>query len=332
MKGNCYDIFKYLNPKDNDKLSLFSECDINELICYLDKFYLEYRDNLGFSRDITFGVEIESENLIYSLSGLNDIFMNGLLGDWLVRNDSSLDKGCEIKSPKLVDSIHNWLSLSRVCYILNKYSKIGKNSGGHVHIDSGILGKEGNNWLNFIRLWASYENVIFRFCYGEHLTHRPSILSFANMVANQFVLDYEQLKNSKINYLVIAHSLSHNNKNLAVNFKNVGGEKNTIEFRCPNGTLNPVIWQNNINLFVHLLEYSKSSKFDEDIISKRFLSVSEEFVSLSYYKDIFIDQALELCDLIFDNNLDKIYFLRQYLKNFEIGNFPLELAKPFVRV
>ena len=35
------------------------------------------------------------------------------------------------------------------------------------------------------------------------------------------------------------------------------------------------------------------------------------------YNQIYLEQALELCDMIFDNNLDKIYFLRQYLKSFE---------------
>ena len=31
-----------------------------------------------------------------------------------------------------------------------------------------------------------------------------------------------------------------------------------------------------------------------------------------------MDQALELCDMIFTNNLDKVYFLRQYLKSFQV--------------
>ena len=33
-----------------------------------------------------------------------------------------------------------------------------------------------------------------------------------------------------------------------------------------------------------------------------------------------------------DNNLDKVYFLRQYLKSFEIGNNTLEKAKQFTKV
>lgn len=33
------------------------------------------------------------------------------------------------------------------------------------------------------------------------------------------------------------------------------------------------------------------------------------------YGEIFLPEALEFSDMIFDNNLDKVYFLKQYLKN-----------------
>ena len=43
---------------------------------------------------------------------------------------------------------------------------------------------------------------------------------------------------------------------------------------------------------------------------------------------IYVDDALEFVDLIFDNNMDKIYFLRQYLKSFEVSD-EYEIAKSF---
>ena len=36
------------------------------------------------------------------------------------------------------------------------------------------------------------------------------------------------------------------------------------------------------------------------------------------YNEIYIEQSLELCDMIFSNNLDKIYFLKQYLKQLKV--------------
>ena len=67
------------------------------------------------------------------------------------------------------------------------------------------------------------------------------------------------------------------------------------------------------------------------------------FASLSNYKEYYfnifpipkeglklmnyLEQAVELADLIFDNNLDKVYFLRQYIKSFEKGTKPFARAK-----
>ena len=50
------------------------------------------------------------------------------------------------------------------------------------------------------------------------------------------------------------------------------------------------------------------------------------------YDEIFLDQALEFADLIFTNNLDKIYFLKQYLKGFELANEKKKIADPFTRI
>ena len=89
----------------------------------------------------------------------------------------------------------------------------------------------------------------------------------------------------------------------------------TVEFRVPNGTFDEIIWQNNINLFIKMMLYCKSDKYDEDIICKRKRIVEDNFSVLSSYSSIYLEQALELADMIFDNNLDKLYFLKQYIKD-----------------
>ena len=111
-------------------------------------------------------------------------------------------------------------------------------------------------------------------------------------------------------------------KCVAVNFKHYHTLR-TLEFRCPNGTFNPTIWQNNVNLFVKMMKYSSSSKFDKEYIDKRIKPIC-----INEANKIYLEDALELADLIFDNNLDKIYFLRQYLKSFEKSN-EYKLAKSF---
>ena len=92
----------------------------------------------------------------------------------------------------------------------------------------------------------------------------------------------------------------------------------TIEFRCPNGTLDPAIWQNNVNLFAKMLYYSGSTSFDDDTVQKRHEIILTRFADLQYYDEIYLEQALEFCDIVFTNNLDKINFLKQYLKSLNI--------------
>ena len=51
------------------------------------------------------------------------------------------------------------------------------------------------------------------------------------------------------------------------------------------------------------------------------------------YSEVNIEEALEFVDLVFDNDLDKVYFLRQYIKNYE-ENFKINkavMAKTFVK-
>ena len=72
-------------------------------------------------------------------------------------------------------------------------------------------------------------------------------------------------------------------------------------------------------MIINMLLYTKNSKFDLDIIERRKseLKSNSLFGRFDYYDEVFLDQALEFCDLIFDNNYDKVYFLKQYLKSFE---------------
>jgi hypothetical protein len=91
-------------------------------------------------------------------------------------------------------------------------------------------------------------------------------------------------------------------------------QNNTVEVRCPNGTLENAIWQNNINFFVKLLAYVNSDKFDEDLINKKFEKLKNAFTIYDYYL-LDIPTAVELSDMLFDNNLDKLNFMSQYWKD-----------------
>jgi len=322
---NDESIFKYLPSSDNTEISKINPGDLHELLLLLNNFYLTLRDNLDLDQSITFGLEIECEksNDKKIKKDLNSLTLND---KWLVVPDRSLDQGIEIVSPILKDNKRNWIDLEKVCSVINKYAIIDRNAAGHVHVGSHILGKERESWINFIMLWSVYENIIYRFSYGEYLSARPSLKEYALPISSSLWYDYEKIIDYNINLESMIERIMYG-KYSAFNLMNVYLSKinrflkgNTIEIRCPNGTLNSVIWQNNVNFFTKLLLYCRSEKFNNDIVCQRKRINSDEYISLVYYDEIFLDQALELCDMIFDNNLDKLYFLRQYLKSFEVSN------------
>ena len=331
--NNKYEIFKLFNPNDNTKLTEIKNDDLLELIILIDDINIELRNSLGFSKDITFGFEIEFEqtNTQKVKTLINKFFPNS---DWKCDYDDSLLDGVEIISPILNDTNSTWRDLKNVCQIGKENGKVSQNSGAHVHVGAHIFNAQKDSFLNFIKLWSIYENIIFRFSYGEFLTPRMSINKYAEPVSFNMYELYKNILNVKTDTDLL-YNLPKT-RNHAVSFQNTNNltifeEKNTIEFRCPNGTLEPAIWQNNANLFISLLKYSIDGNFNDDIVEKRRRILDFECQpSLKIYDDIYFEQALELCDLIFKRNIDKIYFLRQYLKSLDPITKKFEKAKKFV--
>lgn len=345
---NNREIFEYLNPNTNDMLSEFNNSDRYQVISLLNKYYLELRNRIGISSDITFGLEIECDNagpeiVFEKLS--DEIWFR----DWEIDLDGSIPFGLEVISPVLRDFKDNWFDLSRVCnVIVGSRGVVSDNVGGHIHIGTQILGNNSKYWGNFIKLWTVYENVIFRFLYGEFVSPRSILEHQAKPIALDCInrMDSIDKKIDMLNASNLFRTLDCGDENIkvrrkkCVNFTNVSGlqpymynmekERNTIEFRSPNGTFDPVVWQNNVNFLVKLMLYCKSDKFNSELIDIKINQMKDGmFLSFDKYSRIYIDQAIELADLIFDNNEDKIYFLRQYIKSYEVSSKPLVRAKKF---
>lgn len=331
---NNSNIFNFLVPSNNDELSNMKTLDLQEFLYYLNNYYLKLRNKLNFEYSITFGVEIEAEDCKFNIikNKINILFPNN---SWTVKCDETLKNGIEIASPLLHNEEGYFKDLNAVCLILNEYAQIFEHCGGHIHIGAHIFEGKKQYILNLIKLWAVYENIIYRFGYGEFLSNRPEIEVFAKPIRNKLLKSYDKLieeKHLSIEDIIDEVSLR---RKQAINFDNATNfsqvrYRNTIEFRNPNGTLNPVIWQNNINFFVNLIKYAKSDRFDLDLIERR-LKTQGIGMNLKLYNEIYLEQALELSDMIFDNNLDKIYFLRQYLKSFEISEKSMKKAKIFTK-
>jgi hypothetical protein len=157
---NNQEIFKYLLENQNNKLSDLNGLDLQEFLVQLSSYYIYLRKKINLKKDITFGLEIEFEKSSYKKI-LKNLVENELHNNWIIKSDGSLTKGNEINSPILIDKVKTWEELNKVLKLTQKNGKIMNKSGGHVHVGVQILGDNKEYWLNFIKLWSVYENIIY---------------------------------------------------------------------------------------------------------------------------------------------------------------------------
>lgn len=345
MEYNDKTIFKYLDPNSNDMLSKMSIKDLKYIIDLINKYYLEYRNILKIDSNITFGLEIEMEHFkgtIYDLwpfeSNIYEIVGNT---NWIIKNDITLEWGRELATEIYTDKEKTWIDIKNVCNYISNYGEIGKRCAGHINIGSQIYGDNPIYWYHLLKLWAVYESVIFRFGYGEYLDYFPFMLNSSKPIS-KIILDKLDIfkKYINTNSKELLYKLKDKDMNIDMlkknavsfikmyDFDNIDNIQDgcVVEYRCFLGTLNEIIWQNNVNFITKLMLYCKNDCFNEDILDRRIYD-KKIIYDIDEYNKIYLEEVLELIDLIFDNNLDKIYFLRQYLKSYEVSNDKYKKAR-----
>lgn len=274
------------------------------LITQLNNNPIMYRELLTIPQDVNFGLEIELEkvknDLVYQLVKKN-------LGDrWYVKEDKSLIEGysAEIVSPVLQNQIHTWKLLKKLGELLKHLSPSYNNCSFQINFDGSLLPSVEDR-VRFIKLFAVYEDIIYRFSKGDDEFYRDSLDTYASpiILALKDVLRYDD------NDMIIDRF--SNNKRYGIMFKT--NNMDLIEFRTPNGTSNPILWQNYITTFYYLLKLASSTKYN----IKEIYKYIDEFVSiylLESYERLRQDKAVLFSDLLFENKTDKIYFLHQYMR------------------
>src|SRR5574344_346171 len=275
-------ITSFINSSSNDLISRMHYSDKEELLNLLKSYKIELRDILNMDSSSTFGLEIEYNgdfNRIHSLvvSKNYEWLKNKRLNNvyWNHAKDNSVPDGGEVISPILYDKVESWKQINEICNLLKENnSSVSENTAAHIHFGTQIIGSNINYWLKFLKLYAAYESVLFRFSYGEYECERPYLISHANPLALSFLKTYNKYNNEDISFKKMIRSINFSYKTDAIKMTSIinGGtsfkENRTIEFRSPNGTLEPIIWQNNINVFYHLMKYSISPNYNDDIINK----------------------------------------------------------------
>lgn len=270
---------------------------------------IRYRPALNLPKHVTFGIEIEYENILKDKVSL--LLKNKQLDKKLIgwKNKSEIDikeydnegEECngEINSPILTDSIETWKSLREMLILLKVNDGIvTEKCGGHVNIGAHLL-SNANHFKQFILLWILYEKEIYKFSSGQFRNIRPDRNNLFQRISSNFDV------NDKISLSVITNLISTKFYDIHVRtpVKNKIMFNNVIEFRIPNGTLDEEIWQNYINFFARFILASKKELDEEKLIYKINKKQSN---------------AVELADFVFDNDIDKENFLIQALKTNKI--------------
>lgn len=305
----------------NTNFSLLRGLDLRQLLYEIENFYLIYRDTLNLSQNVTFAPEIEFEGLNHKFPSLKSLGLDG----YKMNIDGSLSRGenGEINTPILRDSEKTWNDLGIICdYLLREQSDTCHSASCHINVGAHILGENIENWDLFCKMWAIYEPISYRFGYGDKVNERLTIREYASSRAI-YIYKRKYLFNRKhcLSDLVYFCNLIDNsavNLSHAINDTSKFYSGNRVEFKYPNATNDKVVLQNNINFNTKLLLSCSGIKIDREYINSKFNSLDPEYLYTMYYGEIDLKKALELVDLVFDNDLDKYYFLRQYLKSFEL--------------
>lgn len=327
------EIFQYIDPSENTRLSELSSKEIRRLLHLLKNYQLELRPKLNLPQKVTFGVEIEfgcryRTNIYPQLKKELEEYSS----NWKLKEEMSND-GLEVISDILIDEEQYWRILKDVCEMISIYGVESSLSGGHVHIGAHLF-QNYDDCYSFAKLLTAYENLLYRFGYGEYLNAKNR-LWYAKPMRDHWESVLQMNKGEEIpNFAELVAPKRAQSVNLIAfsnNYK-IYQKDNTIEFRFPNGTLNPIIWQNNINVFTKMMLYIQKKSVNQEFLDTRisnnhktkptFLKFGKKkkptpitLENIQEYEKIDLEEALEFSDLIFDNNLDKINFLRQYYKN-----------------
>ncbi len=275
-----------------------------------------------FPENLTFGIEIETVGENHSM------FLNNLkYKEWVTKKEICInDIGFEIVSPPLKYNKDDLSQIHKVCTFL-KYNGFGvtQKCGGHIHYGFDYF-DNSKNLLNLILLYSFFEKELYMISNSEKDSLRTIASNYANSIIpmvnsiNTKVKDYNDCDNLIEDILEIIEENKYFKK-IGLHLGNIGMEnKNTIEFRIPNGTLEYDDWHKNIILFGSLIRYSKDISNNlniesnvHDIMSKKESSENKVHLLMNY---LFEDN-----DFIKKNYIDRYY---SHIKDKTIKKLKLE--------
>lgn len=271
----------------------------------------EYRDELTIPKHVNFGLELELDKIdpdrVYKL------VKSEIGNDWQVKSDVTLTDGksAEIVSPILHNDKDTWIILRKVSELLYQLDADYDKCSFQVNYDGYFLPSVQEK-LDFLKFFSMYEDIVYRFSKGEDCEYRYSLEIYAHPIFSDLkhaVLAMDKGFNFYTPEFII--DTFSGRKRYGVEFKT--NNQDLIEFRTPNMTNNPLLWQNYINTFYHMLVATSNGNYNKEAVEQYIKNVDKMYL-LENYELEKKEKALNFCDIIFEDSIDKNSFMQQYLR------------------
>ena len=233
-----------------------------------ERFLDENRNytDIGLDNKMTIGMEIESEGsmseAIMKLGVIAQREHNGETIGWETEEDGSLNNGVEVKSPILTDNKKDVEDIYIVCSILQECgNNTSERCGGHIHIGADYL-KSKEAYINLFEIWGNAEKIICKMSNETGSIPRIGLQEYAVPISPKLNEAIESetvnLENEEdLEQFIYKVQKVQGERYSGLNLLNINNGKNTIEFRIPNGTINPDTWIENARLFGRIIQVSQ---------------------------------------------------------------------------
>lgn len=164
-------------------------------------------------------------------------------GGWSYESDPTVNGG-EIVSPVMFDDQETWTNLQKVCDILkeNGADPAGRGAGMHVHVGVGEYDHDVANHTRLLAVSQENEDLLYRMSINQD---RGNHRGLGYCAPNQATTGpYTSIQSAR------SMNTGHH---LAVNLQSVAGrDRDHVEFRTFDGTLNPAVMQGQIGMAVYM--------------------------------------------------------------------------------
>lgn len=264
---------------------------------------------------ITFGVELEC----CGGESYDFLLMEKILNNWKVTADRSVDDGIEVISPVLKYDVKSLQELQYICGLLNRGEfYTDSRCGGHIHFGFSYFNSV-QEFDTFLKFYCAIEKMLFKLSNKQGSVSREGVLDYAKIFKDVYgeIRVYAENVKKLDRYAKIVRDIPRS-RYYALNIKNIGEkEKNTIEFRMPNGEINFNELILNILLFAKIMEKakelnsllnSKTNNLQKKQLLEKYRLVLNTMISNN-------DRVKILLDILFEDEEVKNKFLDRYNKN-----------------